>query len=67
MPEFAILSPAGEITIVICQYSSANLLLSTITTTVPVDDLEGHVCSLTIDPAAIATDATYFTIEISAP
>lgn len=67
MPELSALAPGADITVVICQYSSANVLLSTTTTLVPNADLEGFVCSLTIDPAAIASNAAYFTAEISAP
>lgn len=67
MPERPLLSPSGDITVTIRQYSSANILLSTTTTLVTNADLEGHVCSLTIDPAAIASNAAYFTAEITAP
>jgi len=67
MPERPLVSPAGEITVTIRTYSAMNVLLSTTTTNVPAGNLEGHVCSLTIDPAGIPTLASYFTAEITAP
>jgi len=67
MPERPLLSPNGELTVEICQYSSANILLSTTTTSISDPNFEGHVCSLTIDPTAIASNAAYFTVEITAP
>jgi hypothetical protein len=66
MPERALLSPAGEINVTIKTYDSNNILLSTTTSAVAGDSLEGYVCSLTIDPAAIEDNASYFTAEITA-
>ena len=67
LPERLLVSPMGEITVNICTYSSTNLLLSDNTYTVDADDLEGHVCSLNIDPAGIEANASYFTVQITAP
>jgi len=67
LPERALLSPGGDITVTISVYSSMNVLLSQTVTNVPADTLEGHVCSLTIDPAGIPALGSYFTAEITAP
>lgn len=67
MPERALLSPTADITVTIRTYNANNLLLSTTTTYVPADDLEGFVCSLNIAPAAIEDNAHHFTVEITAP
>jgi|GEM_PF-2489650 len=64
LPEQAIVSPASDITVTISIYDSNNLLLTTLTEVVPVDQLEGYICSLTIDPATIPTNAAYITAEI---
>lgn len=65
LPEQALVSPASDITVTINIYSSNNLLLSTITETVDADSLEGYVCSLNINEAAIPEGAAYLTAEIS--
>jgi len=67
LPERALVSPGADITVTISIYSSLNILLSQVITNVPADDLEGHVCSLSIDPAGIPALASYFTAEITAP
>jgi hypothetical protein len=67
LPERPLISPGSDITVTIKTYSAQNLLLSSTTTNVPADDLEGHVCSLSIDPAGIESTASYFTAEITAP
>jgi len=67
LPERVLISPAGELTVTIRKYNSANTLLSEDIIDFPADYLEGHLCSLTIDPAGIEEDAAYFTAEITAP
>lgn len=67
LPERPLVSPGADITVTLSIYSSLNVLLSQIITNVPADDLEGHVCSLSIDPAGIPALASYFTAEITAP
>jgi hypothetical protein len=67
LPERALLSPAGEITVTIRTYNRNNTLLSEIITPVAGGTLEGHVCSLNIAPAGIEAQASYFTAEITAP
>jgi len=66
MPERALLSPTGDITVTVRTFSSMNVLLSETISYVPADDLEGHLCSLTIDPAGIPVNASFFTAEINA-
>jgi hypothetical protein len=65
MPETIPVSPASDIIVTINVYDSANLLLHTITELVPVDLLEGYICSLNIDAALIPSGAAYFTAEIT--
>jgi len=67
MPERSLLSPTGEITAIISKFSSQHVLLSEDTYIIEADDLEGHLCSLTIDPSGIEENASYFTAEITAP
>ena len=67
LPERPLLSPAGELTVTLRKYSSANVLLSQNTYDIPIDSLDGRVCSLTIDPAGIEANASHFTAEITAP
>lgn len=67
LPERPLLTPAGMITVTINTYNANNTLLSSTEYEIASDDLEGHVCSLLIAPAAIEDQASYFTAEISAP
>jgi hypothetical protein len=67
LPERALLSPTGDITVILRSYNANNTLLTTQATTFTAGDLEGHVCSLNIAPTAIPDDASYFTAEITAP
>lgn len=67
LPERVLISPAGELTVTIRTYNSVNRILSEDIIDFPADYLEGHLCSLTIDPAGIEEYATYFTAEITAP
>jgi hypothetical protein len=67
LPERALLSPTGDISVTIRSYNSNNTLLTTQSFAVTADQLEGHVCSLTIAPTAIPDQASYFTAEITAP
>lgn len=67
MPERPLLSPAGDITVTINVYNSNNILLGTTVSTIAAGTLEGHVCSLTINPASIPSGSSYFTAEITAP
>lgn len=65
LPEQVLVSPASDIIVDINIYDSNNLLLLTLSEEIAVGSLEGHVCSLTIDPAVIPTGASYITAEIS--
>ena len=67
LPERPLISPVGELTVTIRTYNSVNRILSEDPILVIADYLEGHLCSLTIDPAGIEEDAVYFTAEITAP
>lgn len=67
LPERSLLSPAGQITVIIRTYNRNNTLLSETTSYVDGDDLEGHINSLNIDPAGIEQQASYLTAEITAP
>jgi len=64
LPVLPITSPVTELTVILNRYNSTNLLLGTTTTVVVLDDLEGKVCSLLIDPAVIEDSAAYLTAEI---
>lgn len=65
LPEQAIVTPTSDITVEINIYDSNNLLLSTVTEYIPIDQLEGYVNSLNINPATIPSGAAYFTAEIT--
>jgi hypothetical protein len=69
LPELNTVSPAADITVTIQFYNSFNASCGIITTTVDVDalTLDGHIVSLTIDPAQVPAGAVKFTIEITAP
>jgi len=68
LPERILISPAGDLTVTITFYSSAsNVPLSQTITNISAGTMEGHVCSLTIDPAGIPALASYLTAEITAP
>lgn len=67
MPERALVSPSSDVTVTITYYNSANTQLAQVVTNVNSEGLEGHVCSLSIDPASIPELASYLTAEISAP
>lgn len=67
LPERALISPTEELRVIIRKYNSANTLLSEDIYDVIADDLEGHLCSLMINPAGIEEYAAYFTAEITAP
>lgn len=64
LPEQVLVSPGSDITVTIRVYSSLNIILDTIVEYVPVDSLEGRVCSLNIDRATIPEGAAYLTAEI---
>lgn len=66
LPERSDLAPGDNLTVTLRTYSAMNLMLSETTSNVVVGTLEGHVCSLTIDPTGIESIASYFTVEISA-
>ena len=67
LPERALLSPSGDITVTLRSYNSANTLLSEDIYNVAAGDLEGHVCSLNITPGGIPDGASHFTAQISIP
>lgn len=67
MPERPLVTPGSDLTVTITYYNSANTQLSQTITNFPSPGLEGHVCSLNIDPAGIPVSASYFTAEITAP
>lgn len=65
LPEQILVSPASDIAVIINIYDSNNILLLAILEYVPVDSLEGFICSLNIDPTSIPTGAAYLTAEIT--
>lgn len=65
LPEQALVSPTSDITVTINIYDSNNLLLNTLTEYIDADQLEGYICSLTIDPATIPSGAAFLTAEIT--
>lgn len=67
LPELPELSPSGDLTVHIRVYDSNNLLLTTITEYVAIDQLEGFVNSLNIDQASIPEGADHMTAEITYP
>jgi hypothetical protein len=67
LPERYSVSPSIDVTVTLKYYNSQNVLLSSLITNIPVDDLDGHVCSLTIDPASVPDTSSYLTAEITAP
>lgn len=57
-------SPSAEIVVSLKQYNAANTLLATTNTVLDMDDFDGRICSLTIDPATIQSDCDHLTVEV---
>lgn len=65
LPDQAVVSPESEITVTINFYSAANVLLRSTVEIIPVDDLEGYICSLNIGVVDIPYQCAYLTAEIT--